>query len=586
MKPRHAVLDYLRQLRAGRDAGAETDRQLLHRFTQGDEAAFALLVVRHGPLVFNVCLRLLRHTQDAEDAFQATFLVLARKAAVLEWHESVASWLHEVACRVAGEARGRVARLRMRETLMDSPPQLPAPTEEDLGDRFAVLHQELCRLPEKYRQPLVLCYLEGKSREAAAQLLGWTPGAVKGRLERGRLMLGKRLARRGLATAAVLLTQPLTAAPSAALRGRTVELATTFVAGQAAPASVAVHLAEGVLRAMSPAHLSTMLGLFLVLVFGAGGLFAQKRLVQPVPADDKGPRVEASEPKIVLTLEHPDIVRGVAFTPDGKRLATACFDGAFRLWDAHSGKLLKLVEVPGRNSALAISPNGQLIAGGNDRGELIVWDAAMNKEVVSKRTRQGNVYHLAFSPDGKLLASANHLGTVSVWDPQTGAARHHLSGHDRRVWGVAWSPDGKTLASAGEDGTLKLWDPHAGKELKSFSIHTEYTACVAFSPDGKSLATGGYDNLLTLRDAAGKERLRVDIPGTPTVLFTADGKTLITADRENMLYVWDATTGKRIRSLEGHRQRVLVTALTRDGKRFVSAGEDGIAHIWNLQSAK
>src|SRR5581483_2243172 len=107
-----AVLGYLQRLNTAGEACGETDRLLLERFARGDEQAFALLVARHGPLVLNVCLRLLGHAQDAEDAFQGTFLVLARKASSIAWQESVASWLHEVACRVAAELRGKVARRR------------------------------------------------------------------------------------------------------------------------------------------------------------------------------------------------------------------------------------------------------------------------------------------------------------------------------------------------------------------------------------------------------------------------------------------------------------------------------------------
>src|SRR5262249_45998818 len=160
---------------------------------QGDEIAFATLVRRHGPLVLSVCWRHLRHEQDAEDAFQAAFLVLARKAGSVEWQEAVASWLHEVACRVSAEARARAARRKAREKQVEQVPEVPVAAEARNDELFTALDRELRRLPEKYRAPLLLCYMEGRTRDEAAEQLGWTVGAGKGWLVPGREVLGERL---------------------------------------------------------------------------------------------------------------------------------------------------------------------------------------------------------------------------------------------------------------------------------------------------------------------------------------------------------------------------------------------------------
>ena len=159
-----AVLSHLRRLIRPPAPPEVTDRQLLRRFAADrDEAAFAALVRRHGPLVRGVCRRLLRQEQDAEDAFQATFLVLARKAD-LAWRDSVSGWLHGVAVRVARKARARAARRRGRELTTGDPPDVAARPEDGMRDLAARLDEELARLPERYRGPLLLCYLEGATR--------------------------------------------------------------------------------------------------------------------------------------------------------------------------------------------------------------------------------------------------------------------------------------------------------------------------------------------------------------------------------------------------------------------------------------
>jgi RNA polymerase sigma factor (sigma-70 family) len=176
---------------------------LLDRFvSRGDEAAFEALVARHGPMVWSVCRRALRDPNDAEDAFQATFLVLARRAGSIRGRDRLAGWLHGVACKVAARARREAAR-------KPSPIRVPTPTpapDDDASrrERAALLHEEIDRLPGKYREPIVLCHLEGCTHDEAAARLGWPVGTVRGRLARGRDRLRDRLIRRGLAAPGAL----------------------------------------------------------------------------------------------------------------------------------------------------------------------------------------------------------------------------------------------------------------------------------------------------------------------------------------------------------------------------------------------
>lgn len=185
-------------------AAGLSDRELLERFCRlREEAAFAALVHRHAPLVWTVCRRILPQAHDAEDAFQATFFVLARKARAVRWQDSVGGWLYTVARRLALKARAEAARRRARERAVApaAPPGLPAAPTHGIGH---IVDEEFERLPKAYREPLLLCCLQGKTREEAARELGWTRGQVKAGLERGRSMLRDRLAGRGLAAPAAI----------------------------------------------------------------------------------------------------------------------------------------------------------------------------------------------------------------------------------------------------------------------------------------------------------------------------------------------------------------------------------------------
>jgi RNA polymerase sigma factor (sigma-70 family) len=218
-KPLNGVFQRIRALAAVRADRQRGDGELLHRFVQAaDEAAFTVLVERHGPMVLGLCRRLLRQGHDAEDACQAAFLVLARRATSLRKQESLASWLHGVAYRICVNLKRQQARRQRRERAAGRPES----TNHDDGDITwrelrGVLDEELQRLPARYRAPLVLCYLEGKTRDEAAQQLGVKPGSLHGLLERGRKLLRDRLERRGLTLSAALLATALPGAAGAAL---------------------------------------------------------------------------------------------------------------------------------------------------------------------------------------------------------------------------------------------------------------------------------------------------------------------------------------------------------------------------------
>jgi RNA polymerase sigma-70 factor (ECF subfamily) len=301
-----AVPRYLRRLAAAQTHSHLSDGQLLRRFAgQGDEVAFETLLGRHAAMVLGVCRRVLRHHQDAEDAFQATFLVLARKAASICKQDSVGCWLHGVARRLACKARAEAARRQAREARWAAPtPEGPraALTWEEVGP---ALDEELQRLAEQYRAPLVLCYLEGKTRDEAARQLGWSLRTLMRRLGQGRELLRRRLSRRGVTLGAALLAAGLsspaaTAAVPELLLNSTGKAAAGGAAAPAVSAEVAA-LTEGVLRTMLLNKLKmATAALLLLALLGVGAGAAVRWQEGPAagqPETATGARATAATPR-------------------------------------------------------------------------------------------------------------------------------------------------------------------------------------------------------------------------------------------------------------------------------------------------
>ncbi len=288
-------------------SSSSMDKLLLERFCrERNEEAFAALVRRHGPMVFGVCQRILHNLHDAEDAFQATFLVLVRKSSSLTRPELLCNWLYGVACRTALNARAELTRRRAHERqVVDVPVELT--DEVDWHDLRPILDEEVNRLPEKYRAPFVLCYLEGKTNEEASQCLGCPKGTVLSRLARARERLRVRLVRRGLALssglfAALLVEKIVSTTLPAALADSTFKIAIQFAAGKAATAGVfpekVIALTTGVLRTMFLAKLKTMGMLVLSLGLLAGvAAVVRDRAGAVQPTQQKEPDASKDEDK-------------------------------------------------------------------------------------------------------------------------------------------------------------------------------------------------------------------------------------------------------------------------------------------------
>jgi RNA polymerase sigma factor (sigma-70 family) len=443
-----------------------SDGQLLDCFLSGrEEAAFEALLRRHGPMVLGVCRRILRHDQDAEDAFQATFLVLARKAASVSPRELVGHWLYGVACRTALKAKAAAARRRLRERPMSEPP-LPQPRPREDGSELAArLDDAIQRLPEQYRRPLVLCALEGKSRREAARQLCVPEGTLSSRLARARRMLTRRLSVGGLALAAGALAaafspQTVTAALPAALVSSTVQAALGPANLIAAPV---VALAQGVIQAMFLARLKiTTLVLVVVTATGlsAGLLGHRARAEKPAaqrlallaadkPKPDVGPTIPAAVQSVdadkhTLTVQvqaekgkKERVEKTFGLTKD---VAVVLVHGLVK--ETKDGTLANLAEgVPVR---LQLSPDEKTVLrievlGGSLHGSVKAVDADKNTVTVVTKSKDGPVEKtLELAKGAKVLlddgvvkggAKEGKLGDLGADTPVV----VQLSGYDRKI---------------------------------------------------------------------------------------------------------------------------------------------------------
>jgi RNA polymerase sigma factor (sigma-70 family) len=309
--PSDRILDQIRVTVTARFLGPLTDAELLERFiTQRDEVAFGALLERHAPMVLGVCRRVVPDSHLAEDVLQASFLLLARKATSIRKREALPSWLHGTALRLARRAAAEAARAKRADRAVPTTP--PPDPLADLSGRelLQVLDEELAALPESYRIPLVLCHLEGQTRDEAAIRLGWSPGQVKGRLERGRRLLRDRLVKRGVALpaalSAMLVSDSLLCAAVPNFLAPTLARAATSFAAGAVNAAIpvrALSLAEGALKTMFANRLKMLLisGLAVGVVSSGVGVWLGSRS----HAEGQPPTPAPEKPKTVAQNEQP-----------------------------------------------------------------------------------------------------------------------------------------------------------------------------------------------------------------------------------------------------------------------------------------
>ncbi len=295
----NGILQQIRKLTAGHTAPFLADPELLRRFIANrDEAAFATLVERHGAMVLGICRRLLRHTQDAEDACQAVFLVLARKARSIRKQQSVASWLHGVAYHVATNLKRDLARRSARATAAPEPSKPDPTAEASWREVQAIIEEELARLPENHRAPLILCYVEGKTRDEAAQQLGWNDATLRGSLERGRNQLRVRLTRRGitpttagiagaLAANSATASVPATVVVTIVKTGLAYAVERSGAVAEGAPGLKAVALADAMLKSALVGKIKSAVVCMLITAACVGLSLSTSLLGTRVPSEER-----------------------------------------------------------------------------------------------------------------------------------------------------------------------------------------------------------------------------------------------------------------------------------------------------------
>lgn len=605
------LLQHLRRLADGPQS-PPSDGELLRRYLEaGDQAAFATLLRRHGTMVFAVCQSVLRQRDDAEDAFQAAFLILARKAGSIRWHEGLGGWLQRVAYRVALKARARNVRRHEREAQAASPRSTASGDDDrSWSEVRAILHAELAALPEQLRAPLVLCYLEGLTQEEAAQQLGWTATTVKGRLQRGREKLRRRLERRGIALSAalgaVLTAQALAESGVPALPHFTIDTAT--------PSATALA------RGFGPA-LASMKWKVLICVLVSAGLAAGGAGMLSPKAAEEGPttisadKADAKSPATRTDLYGEPLPEGAlvrmgstqlrhagqsdfVVLPDNKTILTAG-GRVVRFWDIASGRLVREVRLqgpfsPGRSATP--SADGKILAG-LDQNQLVFWDIDSGKQI---KTVPGpeNVTgcHLYFSPDGKTLIVGTHKPQLLLWDWERGTSRSIDLPIRQQMWRPdssfhsCVSPDGKYLAAqAGVLEFLCVYELATGRELYRLSC---FASVSTFSVDSKRLIVSSQayekkssETVIRVFDVAnGKEVVQYPLgqqEGYFSLDVSPDGKTLACgfSDRSCLL---DLASG-RVR----HRlpDRPIRLAYSPDGKKLV-ANMGYHLRVWEADTAK
>jgi RNA polymerase sigma factor (sigma-70 family) len=613
------------------DGAALTDGQLLARFIERqDEAAFEGLVRRHGPLVLGVCRRVLGNHHDAEDAFQATFLVLARKAACIVPREMLANWLYGVACQTARNARAASAKRAVKERQVAVMPEAATIQHDDhWQDLEPRLDQELSRLPEKYRLPIILCDLQGITRKEAAGRLGWPEGTVSGRLARARTLLAKRLARYGLALsggslAGVLSQNVAAACVPTSLLVSTVKAVSFGAVGKAAEGVISARVAvlvAGVLKAMLLTRLkkTAMLVLLTAALVALGlGAFAESARMpkQTQPIDNPQTTAKAQpqkdrfgEPLPAGALERlgtvqfrpGDWAKGVAIAPDGRAVFTLS-QSAINQWDAATGKQLRQFQSNGKEKlafhALALSADGKTLAAGQMLGEgattaaVGLWEVATGK-LLGEVMAEHFLDRIRFSPDGKMLAGITRLAPkqILLWEIAGDKEIAKLEEPGETIApAFVFSANSKVLAwSTGK--TIRLWDIGQRKETGRWEGHKDFIHSLSFSEDGKLLASTGNDQVIRIWDAdsgkelevlkAGRELPRWETPAHQCV-FLPGGQILAVLDFRKGVHFWRLDTGKLIRTIP---DKADAFSFSVDGKRLATA-HLGAVRLWDIGSGR
>jgi RNA polymerase sigma factor (sigma-70 family) len=643
-EPFAAVLDHLRKIYARQKLRGLSDAELLQQFlAERDEASFAALVHRHGSSVMGVCQRVLGDVHEAEDAFQATFMVLVRRAASVRREAPLSNWLCGVAQRVALNARARAAARQRRQrelTDMPRPEPLDEPTWQELRP---VLDEEISRLPKKLRAAIVLCYFEGKSYEQAGKELGWPKSTLASRLARARDLLRQRLVQRGITLTAGALTTSLAektggAAVGAMLAIKTAKAAAGLAAGKTVAETVlsaqALALAEEAMKGMLAIN-AKLIVMVLAIGVTVGGMgvagYRGAASLDPAEATPPPPRAlqvsaptrdqPAPQPQTggdsqvdsfgdplppgvlfrlgTIRMRQGGAPKSVAWSPDGQRVvcASSGIDWAARIFEVDTGKeVLAFQEHRNRAQAATFSPDGRSVLSRDEKGLMYLWDA-VNGKVSNVRDTPLPKAVITFAADG---------GTVAAIDPQGQACLIEVpSLQIKRVFNtdvkvpvahVALSRDGKSLIAAEAINAIWCYDTESGSVKWKTAFPGEIRV-MGLSGNGTLLAAAGQGKGVRICSAASGKMIRElaeqERPIT-SIDWSPDDKTLATMSTDNTARLWDVETGKeKMKFVHPHafaagQGNVPSVAFSPNGTLLASIGMDGdnVVHIWSVQTGK
>jgi RNA polymerase sigma factor (sigma-70 family) len=589
-------------------ASAAADAELLRAYAADhDPDAFRALVARHGPLVLGVCRRVLGNGAGAEDAFQATFLVLARRAGTVRRPTALASWLFGVARRAALKARTADRRRGRRDARAATHRCTPAEPMDDLSARelLAALDEELARLPLVYREPLLLCYWQGLTQDQAGRRLSCSAGAVKGRLERGRARLAQRLTRRGFGPATLMLAPLAIAIVPRDLLARTAAWAASPWSATLPTAVLA--LAAGPSKLVPSVAIAILLSGVGVFVFAAGaGAPADAPKAAPPSAAAAGPALDRygdSLPAGAIARLGSLRWRGTAsrnlfdywsYTPDGKAVITLR-NTSLIVIDIDTGRELRRLTVPTRAgffTDFAFAPDGRRLVTADVSG-LRVWEWPTGRELAHVEVPSRHPIDLR--TDGRYMAHRcypfDRIDPIFIQDLTTGAEQGRVDGgtRERPVKPLGFIGDtGALVLVQREDKEMavRVWSVSAGTDVRRWTLPTESDP--RLTPDGRTLWASAPGGVQLWDTTTGQPRAVPEWMSrlSGRVTFTSDSKVGAAADAAGTMHWFDVATGRELGQMPWRDRRAQIR-LSPDGRQLAAVfGFEDVIRRFDLASRR
>ncbi|KAB0242961.1 protein kinase [Microcystis aeruginosa EAWAG127a] len=283
---------------------------------------------------------------------------------------------------------------------------------------------------------------------------------------------------------------------------------------------------------------------------------------------------------------HSDSVLSVAYSPDGRYLASGSGDNTIKIWEVATGKELRTLT--GHSSgvySVVYSPDGRYLASGGGDNTIKIWEVATGKQLRTLTGHSSRSLSVVYSPDSRYLASASIDNSIKIWEVATGKELRTLTGHFSGVYSVVYSPDSRYLASASADNTIKIWEVATGKELRTLTGHSDSVWSVVYSPDGRYLASANADNTIKIWEVATGKQLRTltgHSNSVPSVAYSPDGRYLASGSWDDTIKIWEVATGKQLRTLTDHSSGFWSVGYSPDGRHLASGSGDKTVKIWRV----